>query len=246
MSALLAVKGIRMKSFRFAVLGATCLLLIGCTSVSLVERFEPAPKGNVRTGADALLVVVEPDARPLQGKSHIGSGFLALIPLVPYGHQQYSPEFSLLSAAMTESDFPSEVARTVIKDLRAAGVAGWVGRPEDRLPGQSAPQAAVTLHLTLTEGVFHRNLTAYGVSFVGALLWMVGLPTSYGSAEIGLVAELRDAAGTSLGRQEFRGKESATEWLYRPMGPAYTRALPGAYAQISPGLREFVSAALAR
>lgn len=232
-----------MKAFLHTSLGAICLLLSGCTSISLVEGFEPA-QAAARGGDGALFVVVEPDARPLQGKSHVGSGFLALIPLVPYGHQQYSPEFAVLSSAMTESDFPNEVARTVIKDLRAAGVAGWVGRPEDRLPGQATPANAATLYLTLTEGVFHRNLTAYGLSFAGALLWIVGLPTSYGSAEIGLTAELRAADGTSLGQREFHGKESAVEWFYRPLGPAYTRALPGAYGQISPGLREFVTSTL--
>ena len=209
----------------------------GCASTSSLQWYEPAPAERSEPLADALEVLPVIDERPLKGRTSLGPGFLAIIPLVPYGHQQISPD-------RFTGNFPSEILGTVVADVRAAGVARQVFQKGDLLPGQAAPENAYTLHLRLTEGIFHRNVTLYGVSFFGAFLALVGLPTSYGRVEIGLDAEVKNATGESLGREQFRGTAGAKDWLYYPMPAAYPRKLPEAYAALSPELRRFLREAL--
>jgi len=216
--------------------------LAGCAADSLVARFDPAGAVVPVPLVDTLTIAVGPEARPDAGRSSVGPGFLAWIPLIPYGHQRYAPE--LVSSRYRGAEgFRRDLADTVVADLRAAGIARRFVFAGESLPGL-APESSCTLQVTFTEGVYHRYLTLYGVSFAGAFLWFVGFPTSYGSTDLGLRAELLDPTGAPLGSEHFTGSESAIEWLYRPMGPAYSSKLPDAYEQISPGLRSFVLGAL--
>lgn len=226
-----------------AVTIALAATMLACSAVSLVEGFTPAPAadGAGRETAAALEVIVEPDARPFKGRSRIGTGFVALIPLVPYGHQQISPEFGVFATSLKNSGFPADLGDVVIKDLRAARLARWVGTPDDRL----SSEPAYALHLTVEQGIYHRNVTLYGLTLAGAFLWMVGFPVSYGSAEIAVTADLRDPAGQPLGTRRFTGRARGTEWFYYPATRAYTSKMPAAYRQISPQLRDFVAEGLA-
>lgn len=216
--------------------------LPGCATVTLPDGFEPPPasSGAPVSGVEIVEVIVDLDARPLQGRSRVGTGFLTFVPLVPYAHQQFSPEFGAFATTLKNGDFPQDVGDVIVSDLRAAQVASWVGMPDDRLPGKDSELPAHRLHLTVEEGVYHRNVTTYGLSFFGALLWFVGLPNSYGSAELVISIDLRDPADHSLGTETFHGKSGATEWIYYPVVPAYSPAMPEAYGQISPQLRRFV------
>lgn len=231
---------------RLALAGLCLFATSACTMWSLQERFEPGPPSVSQPLVERLVVTVGPESRPAGGRSSIGGAFLMLIPLVPYGSQHMSPDFGAMSKTVKTKDYAHEVSDTVIKDLRAAGVSQWIGYQEDVLPLQEAPAPATTLRLTLTQGVFNRNVTAYCLSFAGALLWFVGLPTSYGSAELGIRAELQDAAGQSLGSRDFAERETVIEWLYRPTGPAFTRTMVDVYAKMSPQIRSFVADSLSQ
>jgi hypothetical protein len=171
-----------------------------------------------------------------------------LIPLFPYGHQRISPEFVGMATSLTTQSLLSDLVNVVVADLRTAGVAERVVMEGVDLRNLGAdPQAGPApyeLKLTLDEGIYHRNLTLYGISFAGAFLWMIGLPTSYGSADLAFTAELFDPDGQSLGKQSFEASSRATEWLYWPVQPAYSRAMPRAYEEISAQLRRFVSTTL--
>lgn len=48
----------------------------------------------------------------------------------------------------------------------------------------------------------------------------------------------------TLGKKRFHAKEDGTDWLYYGMVPAYTKAMPGAYEQVSPALRDFAARAV--
>ena len=210
-----------------------------CGTHSLSSSYRPMEAAaHAELIVDTLVVEIGPDQRPLLGGNRLGPGFLAWIPLFPYGHQMISPDRWVVDDLDNGGDFRDDVAKTVVSDLRAERVASTVrlavtspDRPSEPIP---------TLRVTLKEGIFQRYLTAYGLSVAGVFLYVVGFPTTYGSVDIDLAVELRDAKGRALGQQTFSGSASAIEWLYRPVGPAYTSALPDAYAQISPGLRAFV------
>lgn len=188
---------------------------------------------------EAIYLVSEADARPFKGASHIGSGFYTFVPFVPYGHQQIA-----LETVRGSKPMPREVADTAINDLRAAGIARYVGYQDSNDPRQRAISQPYYLHLTLNEGVWNRYVTLYGASIAGAFLWFVGLPVSYGDVTLGIDAELRDSKGASLGTHAFKGKEGVTEWLYYPA--PFGSEIPKAYKQISPELRRFVIESLPR
>lgn len=177
------------------------------------------------------------DARPFKGRSRVAPGLLAIIPLVPYGHQQISPD-------RFTGSFPLALVDIVLADLRTSGIARQVLREGDLLPGQVSPVAPYRLHLELKEGVFHRNVTLYGLSVFGTFLWLVGLPVSYGTTELEFGAKLEAPDGKSLGEARFAEKTGATEWLYYPLVPAYTSKLPDTYARVSPRLRSFLRESL--
>ncbi len=253
-----APRGDRLIRISVALLAIWLCVLPGCRSVTLPSAFEPAPAESEARGArlaiDSLVVSAGEDARPLGGRSSVGAGFLAWIPLVPYGHQRFSPEFPGLAASLASESLLSDLATVVARDLRAAGVADRVVQEGVKLEDLSTSRAdepttqrtSHELRLTLDEGIYHRNLTLYGLSFAGAFLWIVGLPVSYGSADLAITAELFAPDGRSLGSESFAEKSRATEWLYRPLGPAYSRAMPRAYGAISSELRSFVLRTLDR
>jgi hypothetical protein len=235
--------------------GVTHLLLLcmatGCSVVTLKDGFVPMPADSSSRSRVSLLEVSQAgDVRPLQGRTSIGPGFLAIIPLVPYGRQKISPEFAGMASSLTTESLLSDLLSVVVTDLRAADVADQVVMHGVNLQDLGAEAGsgppAYSLRLTLDEGIYHRNMTLYGLSFAGAFLWMIGLPVSYGSANLALTAELLDPAGELLGKQSFEARSRATEWLYRPFQPAYSPAMPRAYGEISPQLRQFVETELAR
>lgn len=209
----------------------------GCASKPLSMAYKPEGKVIFEPPvAEAIFVVIEEDARPFKGRSRIGTGFYAWIPLVPYGHQQFA-----LDNVKGSKPMPREVADTVVSDLRAVGIAQYVGYEDPSDPRQWSMKEPYYLHLTLNEGVWNRYLTLYGSSFAGVFLWIVGLPTSYGNVTLGFDAELKDSKGALLGSQTFKGKNGVTEWLYHPFSKAYGSEIPKAYNQISPQIRKFVT-----
>jgi hypothetical protein len=225
---------------RFAVVLAS-VLGFGCaTPTTLVEAYEPRPDRGASPLIEELVVDMGSDERPLGGRSSIGGGLLILIPLVPYGHQQIAPD-------RFTGSFSDDVLSTVVADLRAAGVARSVLKAGDRLPGQAAPVSPYTLEIGLAEGTLHRNVTAYGLSFFGVFLWMVGIPTAYGSSELAITAELREPSGRSLGTGAFEGEAGFAEGMYyNPFAPTATARLAEAYQPISEELRRFLRDSLQR
>ncbi len=238
----------RSRTRAIALLISCSLVTSGCSMVSLRGGFEPATAPASRPTVQTIRVVVGDDARPLQGRSAVGAGFLAYIPLFPYGHQQMDPGFGVLAGNVEAESYVAEVASVVVDDLQAMGIAGRVMRGNEVLrdlgdQGSALPQDH-RLIITLDEAIYHRYMTAYGLSIAGALLWFVGLPTSFGSADLAFTAELRDPSDRILGSRSFEATSGATEWLYRPLQYAYPPAMPRAYTEISPQLRAFVSESL--
>lgn len=228
------------------VCGLAACGLSGCATAGSLNSYQP--NGPIASPApvDALLVSVDPKEVP---SGHIGTGFLAYIPLVPYGHQQFSVDSMAVKAALNAAggpgDFHADLERVVVSDLQAAGVARSVSSKTHTPPFMAKPQG-YSLHLTLLEAACQRYLTAYGVSVAGLVLRLFGAPLSYGSADLTIDADLQDPDGRSLGRKQLSGKADVTEWLYAPFPGSCLRKMPDTYAQISPRLRDFVVSALPR
>lgn len=224
---------------RLAIL-VFAMALAGCAGKTLSVDFEAGPRLAGGPYADALLLQNGGDERPLQGRTSIGGGFMILIPLIPYGTQYIDPHIGAYTRYSGTGGFAGDVLRTILGDLRAAGLARSVYTDQDQLPGRTEPEASHTLRVTLREGIYRRHNTTYALSIAGALLWFVGFPNSYGAAELAFDVAVFDRKGDLLSERSFHTKETAVEWLVRPPTRAYSSAMLDAYGRISPELRGFV------
>lgn len=216
-------------------------VLAGCAGA-------PAPEAQRLAGpvydpplAELLLVASPVDRRPLGPGSRIRRGWLAFLPLVPHARQQVSPERVARDSNLLGYDFRVDLADAVARDLAASRVATTVAR--QGLAGSSGElsEGSYLLSIEIEQGVWHRNVTAYGLSFAGMALWLLGAPNSFGSVELALAAELRDEQGRSLGRARLRAEEPVVEQVYR--GPFWD-ALRAATEQLLPELRRFAAGAI--
>ena len=220
---------------------AGCVTPPGTMSNSV--RFAPPSATSTRKQVQALHVNKAQEGRPDGGRSSLGMGFLTFIPLVPYGPQRFTPERYFANAAMFNYDFREDLAQTAVKDLMASGLAQSVSYDPFGTPQNSGD--VNRLELTLKEGVWHRNFTLYGCSFLGVYLWLVGLPVSYGHANLAYEAVVYAPNGSELGRRTFEAELPLTESAYASPHQ-YPRRLPLLYEKMSPDFRSFVSDCLSR
>ena len=178
------------------------------------------------------------EGRPDGGESSIALGFITFIPLVPYGPQRFTPERYYMNATMTAYNFRDDLSQTVVKDLTAAGLAKSVGYNTFGGVHNTASEGIYRIELALKEGVWNRNFTTYGCSVFGVYLWLIGLPVSYGSANLAFEAVVFAPDGKELGRRVFKAELPLTESAY--VAHKFPRRLPVLYEQISPDFRYFV------
>lgn len=95
----------------------------------------------------------------------------------------------------------------------------------------------VYLDVKLQQGLWSRNITTYGCSIFGSLLWMVGAPPSYGHVDLGLQVEVIDVLGKVHNTATYSAESAVTESMHKNKLP---RSLCLAYGEISPRLRAFV------
>jgi len=211
------------------------LALAACTSPPMApfSTTEVGPPMVETSRVERLVVLPVVEARPGDGHTRLGWGALVLIPLVPYGTQEWR-------TIEEQWDVRPELGDMITQDLRASGLAA------DTLHGtleQAGPSpAAYVLEVRLREGVWLRHMTTYGLSVFGGVLWYLGAPVSYGEAHLNLSVELRDPRGEVLGSRSFHTIGDVTESIYR--GEPATLGFKEAYEALSPELRAFVAECL--
>jgi len=226
------------------------VLLAFVVAVSSAGCMAPLSRSYVPAGAissgpriDELIVSRPTEGRPDGGNPRIWTAWPAIIPFVPHGEQRFTPDWywtSMRGATGSPYDFGKDLGETIAKDLQAAGIATkvtYVDQPQ--LPPQRRTGKVHFLDLTLKEGWWHRHPTAYGLSLPGVLLYLVGLPFSYGYMTLAVEAELKDAEGKRIAQRQLEGRARAVDSLYyRPV--AFPSILRNAYGKLSGGLRQFV------
>jgi hypothetical protein len=212
----------------------------GCSSAPRepFAEFEPGPAIASAPGVQRLVIDLGAEVRPEGGRNRIGAGFLAFIPLWPYGPQEWRRIYN-------RSDLRDELAATIARDMLASGMTrdaftGTLAMART-LPGSIEPHV---LRVTVHEAVWNRNCTAYGLSLLGPILWMLSAPVSYGSGQVDFTAELVGPDGAALASERFVAVRGITEWPYSR--GAVSGPFSEMYAGISPGLRALVSRGLAR
>jgi len=227
-----------MKRLLRFVLPLLALLAAGCaTSGPIAPGYEPAVRMFPKPKIAHLGIVRPREARPLGSDSSAAMGFLVLVPVVPCASQRYSPETCIPSEDDKPYDFLQDLGQVVTKDLKASGVAGKVTYVDKS--GAKAPGASHILHLTVRKATWHRYPTMYMISLAALPFQILGAPTSYGSFDLDIEAELMDARSKPMGKVYLTTKVKLTECLYS--SDALRDSIVTSLEQVSPQLRNFLA-----
>ena len=181
------------------------------------------------------IIPMDPDANPL-----------ILIPLWPYTHSETSP---VLKYTCLQSDMLSTVKHIIAHDIRASGIFDYImtqtfdveGVKEEKYQSQVPPKAYI-IQISVLKAVWSRYLTSYGLSYPGTILWVFGLPVSYGSVKTSIKVEIYspDNYEKPLLEKVITKETSCTEWIYDQVnyGPPVSEfALAEIFPQIMAELR---------
>lgn len=211
------------------------LLAAGCaTSGPIAPDYKPAVKMFPQPKTEHVRVLKPREARPLGSDSSAAMGFLTLIPVVPCASQRYSPETCISSGNDKPYDFLKDLGEIVAKDLEVSGVAKQVTYID-----KADAKASHVLHLTVKQATWRRYPTMYGISLAALPFQLFGAPTSFGSFDLDIEAELMAAGSKSLGKAYLTTRTKLTESLYS--ADALRDSIVEALKQVSPRLRNFVA-----
>ncbi|NOY75165.1 MAG: hypothetical protein GXP32_05165 [Kiritimatiellaeota bacterium] len=170
-----------------------------------------------------------------------------LIPLCFYSSQTVKP---LVKRSFFQNDIGTALQRLFVKDLRASGLCKLILSADEDNPRVNAWGAKrYHLRLILKHARWNRNLTAYGLSYPGTLLWSLGAPTSFGDVEVEIDAVLYPpgADAKPIGKTTIHAIADCTEFIYDQIGyqPAKSEmVLMEMFPKLAERLRKFVHTTL--
>lgn len=211
------------------------IVFSGCSHSSL-QNYTPSAAIETTAQVEKIIVIEPEDERPLKGNSIVGKRALVWIPGVLYSHCQVAPE---MYKHYQKVPFRKELGETIAKDLQKSGIAKNVVYQDKLEDSINLSKGTYVLRTKIKEGIWHRYVTMYGLSFAGFLLDLTLLPNSYGYIQLDIEAELSDSNGKMLNHELLMAKQNVTYHLYYKN---FHPNLAKAYGKISPQLRSFVAA----
>ena len=243
------------KSQILLLLSTLLLIITGCNSITEPNvglKYKPAPAIDLNgisqpntlylaslqdKRTEAERINFEPDADPL-----------ILIPFWFYSHSNLNPiiRFSyfqpslldVLNKLFTLDIDASKIFRNVLNTPE-----GIEQKTFEKKFFSITPQA-YKLEIILLKAVWSRNLTSYGLSYPGTLLWAIGLPVSYGEVCLSIEAILYTPGGKKvIAKKAIEEKVSCTEWIYDQVNyrpPISEFKLAEIFPKVTKKLREFI------
>lgn len=212
---------------------AVAVLAPGCMSTSKGKRMPNAityapPMAEAPIVQSVGVAIADDRPKGQTFESNEMKKLLLLIPGVPY---------VTLKTRLFGTDLPEDVQAAIVKDLKAAGIVA------EATKGADAGNCLIDVRVT--EGVWTRKYTTYGLLFFGSILHYAGAPDSYGSGDLAFDVTILSPAGNEIGRKSFAAKTPFTNWIYSSDAPKTLRSrvidrLVADYETISPDLRQFV------
>ncbi|OGV37022.1 MAG: hypothetical protein A2X48_04200 [Lentisphaerae bacterium GWF2_49_21] len=199
--------------------GLYLALLSGCCSFDeTIYEYHPAGPVVDKPLADNCYVMPVMDIRPLAQRdvsTNINDDlYVSYIPLWPYSKSELNP---LMKYDYFHLDLQDMFQILISKDLRSSGIFQNV-KPVRFDENSEKPVFGYVIKLWITEAVWNRYLTTYGLMFVGTMLWDFGFPVSYGSVSMEFEAELIDAQTKNvIAKEKIRGETSCTEFSFYQM-----------------------------
>ena len=190
------------------------------SSCSMQAKFTYPLAGSVevvnREPPDVKIAVIP--ARDLrETENNMGTWFLYLIPLMPYGWCEYNrPEASRMffSIASFELDVKEDVAKAIAEHLQQAGLAKRVFFDY----GGLVETADYVLETDVKRSTYRGKVISYGLSAYGPLLWFFGLPGGTSRVELEIDMRMRNRSGTEVWSHTLTGNSRVVQSLYYNMG----------------------------
>jgi hypothetical protein len=245
-----------MKKFKAPLLLVATVIAVflsGCTNISPKEMLIYTPEPALSTQKPlikALFVEKMQNAQPNEEMLPFAPNDdpWILIPLCFYSSQTVKP---LVKRSFFQNDLDTALQRLFVQDIRASGLCELLLSADENNPRVNAWGAKrYHLQLILKHAKWKRNLTAYGLSYPGTILWSLGLPTSYGNVDVEIDAILYPPGADSepLAKTTITEKASCTEFIYDQIGyqPAKSEmVLVEMYPKLAKRLRKFIAKTLA-
>ncbi|MGH7785521.1 MAG: hypothetical protein ACRERC_01570 [Candidatus Binatia bacterium] len=202
------------------------MVVSGCTiRANLDTGFVQWPPSATTEKRDALAVQRFVDERPPRVYTTGGRGFMTYIPVLPYVAMPFERlDESALKAGVEvgatmppfeQFTYPVSMARAIAVDLKASGLF------EDVVyVGSDSPAAyRYALSGTLRASPLEKDLTSYGLGFVGVLVWLVPIPIGQTWASVTLDLVVTDTVTQERVWQRRLQREYSKWFTFWNSGP---------------------------
>ena len=242
-----------MKGIKFYLLGLCGIVLFfsgGCANFHhppVVYVPEPSLLGEDAL-IETLLVEKIKNAQPHEETLRFdpNNDPWILMPLCFYSSQSVNP---MVKRNYFQNNLDDALQRLLIKDLRASHLTNTVINACKINTTPKVLNSNYRLELILKHAVWNRNLTAYGLSYPGTLLWSIGFPVSYGSVTLELEAAIYapNSPIKPIGKTTLKHDKSCVEFVYDQIGykPSISEnALADIFPFVAKDLRTFIRTTL--
>jgi len=200
------------KQITWMTLFCFLIAIIGCSSNAAfvytpMSQFKSTKKFPARVAVKAFL-----DQRGNNNKNY---SLLALIPIVPFGIEEYNRPEAGSEFGATQTSYqirpPEDFSKALVTDLKASNMFEEVFYTERELP----KDADLVIEGTINSTDFRGEVITYCLSFAAAYLWFFGLPVGHSSNEIVLSLRLITAKdGNTVLERSYNKQTSQTGGLY--------------------------------
>jgi hypothetical protein len=235
---------------KYFLLLLSLLYLAGCNSTdessdSLV--YKPGPPINMKNfePKDSIFIAKVQDVRPKEQEVtfRINADPYILIPLWLWSHSYIDP---VLRYSYFQEPLPLILRALIHSDIKASKLFNTTIYSEELY--KLKEKDSYRLVIKLMDATWSRNLTSYGLSYPGTILWAFGLPVSYGDVYLKLKVELYSPDSEKpIDTTEIFKTVPCTEWIYDQVNyspPISEYKLAEMFPEITKELRTFIIKAL--
>ena len=240
-----------MKKIRIvSLLALVVLCLSSCTTTeeydsSLIYKPGPAVKIKGFEPKDALYIaeIIDKSAKEEQLSFDINADPYIMIPLWLWSHSYIDP---ILRYSYFQNPLPLILRGLLYSDIEASEIFNKVIISPELY--EINKKNAYKLVIILEDATWSRNLTSYGLSYPGTILWAFGLPVSYGEVYLKLKAEIYPPnSDNPIATTRIFKTVPCTEWIYDQVNyspPISEYKLAEIFPKITKDLRTFILKAL--
>lgn len=199
---------------------ALLIILSFVCGCSLQTKFTYPLDTNIRTinkNPPNVKIAVLPTKDGREIDNNVGTWFLYMVPLMPYGWVDYNrPESATMFFSITKFDcnISEDIAKAIADHFQQAGVAKTVFFDY----GGLADTADYTLHSTIKNSIYKGKMYSYCLSVFGPCLWIFGLPAGQSRVDLEINLELKDKQGNVVWNDILKGSWKTTQGMYYNMG----------------------------